>query len=92
MIGSQRRKSRNNVEKSPKLPMSIIKSTGVGEKYAQLDGRKSRLSELTVITNRSNHMPMLTKIVTIHIAQGVQRIYLNQKTCGLITLQLTIIQ
>tara|TARA_B100001758_G_C18293338_1_gene548254 strand:+ start:782 stop:1012 length:231 start_codon:yes stop_codon:yes gene_type:complete len=72
-IGNQRRKSKNSVEKSPKLPISIMMSTFVGEKYAQLDGRKSRLKEVIVITKRSNHIPMFTKIETIHIAIGVVR-------------------
>ena len=63
-------KQRNNVKNKPKLPASIDKSTQVGIKTNQLEGKKSRLSEATMITNRSNHMPTFTKIATMIISHG----------------------
>ena len=45
-----------------------------------------------MITNRSNHMPMLTRIETTNIAGMLVRIFLNQKSCGTSTLQVTMIQ
>jgi hypothetical protein len=45
-----------------------------------------------VITKRSNHMPMFTKIETMNITVTFVRSFLNQKSCGEITLQLTMIQ
>ena len=45
-----------------------------------------------MITNRSNHMPMLMKIDTTNRIGMLVRAFLNQKICGLITLQVTMIQ
>ena len=45
-----------------------------------------------MITNRSNHMPMLMTIDTTNRIGMLVRAFLNQKICGLITLQLTMIQ
>ena len=45
-----------------------------------------------MITNRSNHMPMLMMIDTVNRIGMLVRAFLNQKICGLITLQLTMIQ
>ena len=44
------------------------------------------------ITNRSNHIPMFTTIAIMKMNQGVVRAHLNQNTCGLITLQVNMIQ
>ena len=35
-----------------------------------------------MITKRSNHMPMLTKIETMNITGMLRRSFLNQKSCG----------
>jgi hypothetical protein len=48
--------------------------------------------ELTMIPNRSNHMPMLTKMDTIQTKTTLDRSFLNQKKCGLMTLQVIIDQ
>ncbi len=40
-----------------------------------------------MITNRSNHIPMLTKMQIRTISQGLVRIFLLQKNCGAMTLQ-----
>ena len=45
-----------------------------------------------MITKRSNHMPMLTKIETTKSASRLCRTFLNQNSCGTSTLQLTIVQ
>jgi hypothetical protein len=56
------------------------------------DGRKSWCSEVTMITKRSNHIPMLTKIEITNSATTLSRSFLNQKSCGTSTLQLIIVQ
>ena len=45
-----------------------------------------------MITNRSNHMPMLMTIDTANRIGMLVRAFLNQKIWGLITLQLIMIQ
>lgn len=92
MIGRKRQNNMNSVKNKPKLPTSIPMSTHVGWKYDQLDGRKSRDSEVIVITKRSNHIPMFTKMQIMTMNHGVVRHHLNQKNCGINTLQLTMIQ
>ena len=44
------------------------------------------------MTKRSNHMPMLIRIEETNSQPMWLRIFLNQKSCGVITLQLTMIQ
>ena len=92
MTGKYRQNSVNSVKNNPKLPISIKMSIQVGWKYAQLEGTKSRQREVIVITNRSNHIPMFTKTQMITMNQGVVRHHLIQNTCGIKTLQLTMIQ
>ena len=62
------------MKKRPKLPMRSAKSHMVGWNMPHDEGRKSRWSEVTMITKRSNHMPMLTKIETtnMHEHAGAQ--------------------
>ena len=43
-----------------------------------------------MITNRSNHMPMLMKMQRIQINTLLFLTQLDQKNCGMSTLQLTI--
>ena len=45
-----------------------------------------------MMTKRSNHMPMLTKIDSTNNAARDERTFLNQKSCGRITLQVTMVQ
>ena len=45
-----------------------------------------------MITNRSNHMPMLMTIDSANRIGMLVRAFLNQKTCGLITLQVIMVQ
>src|SRR6185503_20364554 len=91
-IGRNRTNRQNIVKKSPKLPSRHDTSQTVGVKYPQEDGRKSRCSDVTMMTNRSNHMPMLMTIDSANRMGMLVRAFLDQKTCGLITLQLIMIQ
>ena len=45
-----------------------------------------------MITYRSNHMPMFTTIDSTNVARRLRRIFLNQNSCGLITLHVIMIQ
>ncbi len=45
-----------------------------------------------MMTKRSNHMPMLTKIESTNVHGTLVRIFRNQKSCGVMTLQLIMIQ
>ncbi len=45
-----------------------------------------------MMTKRSNHMPMLTKMQTTNITGMLVRSCFNQKSCGEITLQVIIDQ
>ena len=45
-----------------------------------------------MMTKRSNHIPMLIRIETTNITGMLVRNFLNQKTCGLRTLQEIIVQ
>src|SRR6185369_16651008 len=87
-IGRKRTNRQNIVNKSPKLPSRHDTSQIVGVKWPQDEGRKSRCSDVTMITNRSNHMPMLMTIDRTNRTGMLVRAFLNQKSCGLITLQL----
>ena len=58
---------------------------------SQLDGRKSRDSVI-VMTNRSNHMPMFTKIEAMKSTVVFVRSFFDQKSCGVMTLQVIIVQ
>ena len=59
---------------------------------AQLEGRKSRCSDVTMMTKRSNHMPTLTSIEMTNTTGSVRRTLRNQNNCGTPTLQATMIQ
>ena len=45
-----------------------------------------------MITKRSNHMPTFTTMLTMNISGMLVRIFLNQKSCGVSTLQVTMMQ
>ena len=45
-----------------------------------------------MITNRSNHMPIFTKMARINDARSDVRIFLDQNNCGAIRLQVIIVQ
>src|SRR5437763_326906 len=90
--GRNRQNSRNSVKNNPKLPISIRMSMIVGLKSHQLDGRKSRDSDVTMITKRSNHMPMLAKNAAMKTTSRLVRIDLNHRICGATALQKIITQ
>src|SRR5215217_3027591 len=92
MMGSTRTKSRNRVKKRPNVPMKVPTSTIVGVYMDQLLGRKSRCRLVTMMTNRSNHMPTLMTNDSAKMATGDVRIFLNQNRCGDTTLHVTMIQ
>jgi len=70
----------------------MAKSVAVGVKYAQLEGKKSRDNDDITITNLSNHIPTFTNTAIINIGTNERRSFLNQNSCGEITLQEIIIQ
>src|SRR5271170_593093 len=72
---------------NPKLPASVQRSTQVGQKLCQLDGTKSRVSEVTKISNRSNHMPMFPHTATTQSSNKLERSFFDQPICGAMTLQ-----
>src|SRR5687767_4689163 len=91
-IGTKRTNRQNIVKNSPKLPSRHDTSQIVGVKCPQDEGRKSRCSDVVMITNRSNHMPMLMMIDMVNRIGMLVRAFLDQNTWGLITLQETMIQ
>tara|TARA_B100001540_G_C15249617_1_gene392088 strand:- start:14 stop:322 length:309 start_codon:yes stop_codon:yes gene_type:complete len=60
--------NKNKTKKKPIVPRKIPISTKEGENIVQAEGRKSRCKEVTIITNLSNHIPILTKIDNINVA------------------------
>src|SRR5690242_18907579 len=80
ITGNSLKKMRKAVKNNPKLPNSKPISVIVGAYIAQLDGRKSRCKDVTMITNRSNHIPTLMRIDKTKMA-GIQvRSFLIQKS------------
>ena len=67
-------------------------STQLGVYRPHPPGSYSCASEVTMITKRSYHIPMLTKIVRAKRAGSVVRIFLNHSACGTTTLQNTMTQ
>tara|TARA_S200000501_G_scaffold365726_1_gene399545 strand:+ start:623 stop:940 length:318 start_codon:yes stop_codon:yes gene_type:complete len=59
---------KNKTKKKPIVPRKIPISINVGENIVHDDGRKSRCNEVTIITKRSNHIPIFTKIDRINVA------------------------
>jgi hypothetical protein len=67
--------------------MNVQISTHVGEYIAHDEGKKSLCNEVVIITKRSNHIPMFTKIEMMKTKVIFLLNFLNQKNCGEITLQ-----
>ena len=76
----------------PNEPIKIAASNHDHAYIPQDDGRKSRWSDVTVMTKRSNHIPMFTKIETTNMIGIERRAHLNQKICGMKTLHENIVQ
>ena len=80
------------MKKRPKLPIRMATSITVGWYIDQLDGRKSRCSEVTMMTKRSNHIPTLTRSEMPKSAGTEARTRRDQRVCGTRRLQVTIVQ
>src|SRR6267378_3591126 len=85
-------KIRKQVKNSPKLPTSVPTSMTVGRYIDQLDGKKLRCSDVTMITNRSSHMPTFTRIDTTNSAATFCLMRRAHSNCGAITLHATMVQ
>src|SRR5271157_3325650 len=92
IMGRKRTNNRKRVRKSPNVPTNVMMSMMVGRKYPQDDGKKSRCSEVAIITKRSNHMPMLVVIEITNMIGTLVRIFLNQNNWGIMTLHVIIVQ
>tara|TARA_B100001250_G_C19635240_1_gene715641 strand:+ start:666 stop:983 length:318 start_codon:yes stop_codon:yes gene_type:complete len=66
--------NKNKTKKNPIVPRKIPISTNVGENIVHDEGRKSRCNEVTIITKRSNHIPILTNIDKMNVATNDVRI------------------
>ncbi len=77
-IGSQRMKRRKSVKKTPIVPVKVPTSMMVGRKSPHAEGRKSRFKDYTMITKRSNHIPMFTRIDTTNMTGMLVRIRFDQ--------------
>src|SRR5437773_9127921 len=84
--------NRNHMKNQPKLPAMMPQSAHVGL-YVALANRSygSPASDTTMITKRSNHMPMFTKIEITNSARMLVRIGLNHRSCGKKALQMIIV-
>ena len=51
------------------------------------DGRKSRCRLVTMMTNRSSHIPMFTTSEMMNSMAGFSRTLRNQSSCGITPLQ-----
>src|SRR6185437_8192960 len=87
MTGKNRAKSRKSSTNVPSDPKSVDQSQKVGTKACQLDGRNDRCRLVTMIMNRSSHMPTLMITVMMKSATGLARTRRNQIDCGTMTLQ-----
>src|ERR1700756_2799691 len=92
MEGSTLTNNRNIVKNSPIEPINTLISTQVGWNIAQLEGMKSRCSDVSMITKRSNHMPILTTIDKTHDTGIFLLTDLNHISWVISTLQPYIIQ
>jgi len=77
------------VKKTPKLPIRMLISQIVGLNMPQLEGKNVRCNPPTMMTKRSNHMPIFTRMETTNRAATLDRTFLGQSKWGVITLQMT---
>ena len=75
MSGSTRTNRNMRVVKRPIVPKNVMKSQVVGEYISHDDGRKSRCRLVTMMTNRSSHIPTLTNIADTKSAAMLRRIF-----------------
>src|SRR6267378_5472573 len=84
---------RNHMKNQPKLPAMMPQSAQVGL-YVALANRSngSPASDSTMITKRSNHIPMFTKIEITNSARMLVRMFLRHNSSGRNALQMIIVQ
>src|SRR5204862_7951365 len=84
---------RNHMKNQPKLPAMIPQSAHVGL-YVAFANRSngSPASDTTMITNRSNHIPTLTKIETTNNPRMLVRTFFDHNSHGRRPLQMFIVQ
>src|SRR5947208_7854785 len=84
---------RNHMKNQPKLPAMMPQSAQVGL-YVAFANRSngSPASETTMITNRSNHIPTLTKIETTNNPRMLVRTFFDHRSNGRNALQMIIVQ
>ena len=86
MTGMKRTNRKNRVKKRPMVPMNVDQSHIVGWYMPHDEGRKSRCSEVTMMTNRSSHIPTFVNIAQMNRATALVRTFLIHRNCGEITL------
>src|SRR5205085_16910 len=87
IIGRKRMKSASRKRKSPIEPRYIAQSQIVPWYMPHDDGRKSRESEVGMMTKRSSHMPTFTNMAVTKSPRGLVRMRLNHISCGARPLQ-----
>src|SRR6266705_1092972 len=85
--------NRNHMKNQPKLPAMMPQSAHVGL-YVALANRSngSPASDTTMITKRSNHIPMFTKIEMTNSARMLVRMFLRHRSRGSRPLQMFMVQ
>ena len=86
-VGASRVKMKKQKRKNANEPSVMQISTGRGAYACQLCGRKSCEVEPAMITSRSSHMPMLTRIETTSSAGRLRRRRFHRNASGARTLQ-----
>src|SRR5688572_8946489 len=84
--------NKKHVKNKPNVPKRIRPSVNVGVYIAHEDGKKSLCNDVTIITKRSNHIPIFTNMEMMKMATGLLRILRDQNNCGVITLHEIMIQ
>ena len=73
--------------KNPMVPPNIMKSQRVGAYMSHDDTRKSRCSDVTMMTKRSSHMPTLTMRERMNSHVVLLRSFFDHIVCGIRPLQ-----
>src|SRR5215469_324888 len=92
MIGMYRANSENSSRNQANAPTVMLISVSEGCQKRHCDGSKLDASDPAIITKRSNHIPMFTKIVTMNSGTGLVRTRGENSASGMIQLQSTITQ
>src|SRR5262249_10343812 len=87
IAGRKRTNRKMRVAKSPRGPRKPAESYFVPAYIPQDEGRKSRCRLVTMITNRSSHMPMLTTNDITNSTPTFVRRFFTQSRFGATTLQ-----